>query len=91
MNLQEQETTINFDRSSPTAEIYTADPAMIRRYDKLASQTPVFTCVKADKYGKWYECPKTMIKVKKPNELSSEKRAMLAERMKVARATKAVE
>jgi hypothetical protein len=76
---EEMETTINFDKSSPTASIYTADPAMIRKLDKL---TPYVQVVKQDEYGRWYECPKSMIKVQKPRLLSEEKRQELAERMR---------
>ena len=76
---EEMETTINFDRSSTTAEIYTSDPAMMRKLDKL---TPYVQAVKQDEYGKWYECPKSMIKVQKPRLLSEEKRQELAERMR---------
>ena len=80
--LEEMETIINYNRSSPTASIYTSDPVMMRRLDKLTEKTPLLTQVKADEYGRWYECPKTMIKVHAPRVLTEQESKKRASRMK---------
>ena len=79
---EEMETTINFDRSSDTANIYTTDPVMMRKMDKLAQETTVITMAKQDAYCREYECPKALIKVSKPRVISEEQRQELAERMR---------
>ena len=85
LSLAEMETTINFDRSSETANIYTTDPVMMRKLDKLARETPILQAKKIDEYSREYECPKSMIKIHKPRLYTGEKRKELSDRMKAAR------
>ena len=47
LTLQEQETSILFDRASDKATIYSADPAVIRRLKRL----PAYTLKREDKQG----------------------------------------
>lgn len=68
----EQETIIRYDRASDKASIYTADPVVMRRLDDLASKTSAVVEVRADDYGRWYECPKSMVKVQKPRQVTEE-------------------
>lgn len=62
----ERETIITFNEAEPDAEIYTASKTMMRKLDKLMSQTDVIRMVKEDEVSKTYICPKKMIKVHKP-------------------------
>lgn len=62
----ERETIITFNEAEPDAEIYTASKTMMRKLDKLMSQTDVIRMVKEDEVSKTYICPKKLIKVRKP-------------------------
>ena len=56
----EMETTIRWDRQERVAHIFTADPFMIRKFDKLCENSPqVWSCVWTDdKYeAKKYAVP----------------------------------
>lgn len=60
MKREEQETTICWDAAARTADIFSADPAIIRKLDKLAEQYPdTYRCTKIDTaYGnKFYTVP----------------------------------
>jgi len=64
---EEMETTIQYDRASGTASIYTADPARRARLDKFCEEYPdVYKKVKEDGDGAFYECPKRCIKFGRP-------------------------
>lgn len=78
-SLEEQETTINYDRSDDMARIYTADPMMMRKLDKIAAENAALAMKSQDEIGRWYECPKSWIKVQKPRQVSQETRDRLAE------------
>lgn len=65
----EMETTITFNRDEPNASIYTTDPVMLRKLDKLCSQTPVITVLREDEISKTYICPKKLVSVHKPRKL----------------------
>lgn len=80
LTLSEMETTMNFDRNSDTARIYTADPVMMRKMDKLALESACVQVVSHDEYSRTYICPKSWMKVHKPRQLSEERRAELAQR-----------
>lgn len=62
----EMETTITFNRYEPNARIYTADPVMLRKLDKLCSQNPVFSVLREDELSKTYSCPKKLVNIRKP-------------------------
>ena len=76
----ELETTINYNQDDKTATCYTCDMALIRRLDKLCDVSSEIAVSKTDDYSKTYIFPKKWVKIKKPRELSDEKRAELAER-----------
>ena len=78
--LAEMETVISYDRSSGTASIYTADPVVMRRLEKLCENAKEFLEVKRDEYGRWYQCPKALIGIRKPRQLSAELRENMAQR-----------
>ena len=76
----ELETTINYNQDDKTATCYTCDRALIRRLDKLCDVSSEIAVSKTDDYSKTNIFPKKWVKIKKPRELSDEKRAELAER-----------
>lgn len=90
----EQETTIGFNASEDTAELYTADPVWIRKMDKLVEQNPEqFKAGRSEYYqgkviAKRYSFPKRFITIRtrdKVLNLTEEQRQKAAERLKSAR------
>ncbi len=90
----EQEVTIGFNAAEDTAEIYTADPVWIRKFDKLVEQNlEQFKPGRAETYkgeivAKRYSFPKRFITIRSKDvkrELTSEQRAELAERLSKVR------
>lgn len=69
MTREEQETTICWSAATKTADIFTADPAVIRKLDRLTAQHPeAYRCIKEDTKngGKFYEVPAGFIRFGKP-------------------------
>ena len=78
----EQETVINTNQEDKTASIYTCEPPMIRKMDKLALSDPRIQLVGESDGCKTYEIPKAGVKIRLPRILSSAKRAELSKRAK---------
>lgn len=87
----EQEVVISFNAAEETAELYTADPAWIRKMDKLVQQNPeqfnpgrVDTC-QGEIVAKRYTFPKRFASIRskdvRPN-LTDEQREQRRENMK---------
>lgn len=78
----EQETTINFNNEESTAEIYKADPVVMRKLDKLCEERPdLYQCTEVTQtgIGKMYTCPKKLIRFANPRVYTEEqKKAMTA-------------
>lgn len=72
----EQETIINYNREEKIAEIYTRDPIVMRKLEKLAEKYPKHYILKSkDEYGCVYECPKKLIRFGAPaKELTEEEK-----------------
>ena len=89
MTREEQETSINMIVADTHADIYTSDPVMIRRMDRLVTEHPdVFEMVRQDEVGKTYRCPKKCVRVSPPRvgrTLTDEQRQAAAERLRKAR------
>ena len=71
----EQETYIRWDAEEQTAHIDTANPATIRKLDKLTEEYPeAYKCVRVDTayLAKWYTVPASLIRFGKP--VSQERR-----------------
>ena len=93
---EEQEVIITTSAADELAEVYTADPIYIRRFDRKVEQDPEHYKVKSrNAYSATYTMPKRLLQVRTPSaprELTDEQRAELRERMKklqVARQNKA--
>ena len=86
--LYEQETSIMWDEEEKIARIYTASPAMIRKFDNLSANYPdAYKCVweQDDGLAKKYEVSKRFIRFGKPaseakKEAGRKIAAMMAER-----------
>lgn len=63
----EQETIVNANAEDKLAEVYTADPVMIRKLDKKVKQYPdVYKVIKEDDVSKTYEFPKKLLRFGAP-------------------------
>ena len=77
MNLTryEQEVVINLNADEDTATLYSANPAWIRKMDKLVQEYPdVFILKRQTEISKTYELPKKLVRIGKPRTLSSEQK-----------------
>ena len=87
--LDEQETNIGFLRNEDTARIYTADTTVMTKLDKLVESNPdTWKLVRADDYGKTYECPKKLVSFRATiikRELTDEQKQALIHRMQKSR------
>ena len=88
----EQEVTLTFDAEDGNAKLYTANPAWIRKMDKLTAANPEeFQMVKewkvdGETVSKTYRFPKDLISIRSGHrKLSEEQRAALAEHAKRGR------
>ena len=63
----EQETIVNANAGEKLAELYTADPAMIRKMDKKVEQYPEsYKLIKQDDISKTYQFPKKLLRFGAP-------------------------
>lgn len=80
---EEQETIINFCAAEQTATLYTRDPAVMRKIDKLVIEHPdIYRCTGETDIDKTYEMPKSSVSYRKPRRLSEDQRKAARERMK---------
>ena len=91
--LEEQETTINMfpKKISDRAEIYTCDPLMINRLNKLVSRNPdQVEVLSDDQYGMTVSVDRKWIKISAPRRvtMTDEQRKASAERLSLARKEK---
>lgn len=84
-SLSEQETNINYDRSESLATVFTANPAVVRKLDKLmASRGNEMILVHKTIATRTYQIPKKWVKIRPSMIISEEKRKELSERGKLA-------
>ena len=98
LNAYERETIISLCDGEDTATVYTASPKWMRKFDKLSSENPeefkeLTERRQFDDEGvvsKMYTMPKECVSSRRGRQkLSEEQRAVMAERMKALRASKA--
>lgn len=67
----EQETVINFNAEEDTASIYTADPVMIRRLDRLTETHPQhYQLINRTDISKTYACNKALVNLRRPQRIN---------------------
>lgn len=86
------ETIINFNAEEKTANCFTLDKTMKRRWEKLIEERPeeVNVIQRSDDLLE-IEVPKKWVKVKPPRKVSDEQKAAASERLKAAREKKIFE
>lgn len=84
VNLEEQETVINFSRTEDKAMLYTSDRTWMTKMDKLVKSNPkMFKVVEENEISKRYEFPKSLLTVRKGYvNLTEEQRKARSEMMK---------
>lgn len=95
----EQETLISFNAAEDMAELYTADPVMIRRMDKIVEKNPeqfkseVHSRYKEEVYAMNYIFPKRFVSIRTKDvtrTLSEEQRKECGERLREYKQSKHV-
>lgn len=76
----EQETIINYNQAEGNASVYTFDPALIRRMEKLLGSTTVVSVLRKGEGWAEYLVPKKWVKVSPPRSYAPEKREELRKR-----------
>jgi len=74
LSLLEQETIINYNNAEKEASVYTCDPALMTKLERLAKRDSHIKLESQDKYSKTYSCPKKTIKIHVAPKLSEEER-----------------
>ncbi len=82
--LYEQETTITHMCGDGNAEVYSCEPSMLKRLEKLAKQSPDVLLKRSDCFGMIYAVPWSFIRVTTPHKLhlSEKERRARSNRMK---------
>ena len=79
----EQETIINYNVAEQKASVYTADPNMIKRMDRLVTQFPdTFKAEQETEISKTYLVPKDYIKIRRPRNISDAQKEQARAKMK---------
>ena len=96
LNYDERETHITWTFDDQTASIYTIDPSVIRKLDKMVARCP--ECYKLDHEDDWkgnracyYKVPSKLISFRTPSvprQLTDEQRQAAAERLRKVRENK---
>lgn len=80
----EMETIINFNADEQMATVYTADPAVMRKFDSLVIDFPnTFKCIKVNSISKTYEMLKNAVTYCKQGRLTKEQREAAKQRMEI--------
>ena len=84
LNSIERETIITFNETPEPAEVFTHNPAMIRRLDALHEEGEPVEVVRVESVNgvnlREYRVPKSWISVRRPRRVSEEQRKAMSER-----------
>lgn len=89
INVDEQETVINFGRTDDNIILYTSDKTWMTKMDKLVESNPDdFSVIEETEVSKRYSFPKSLLTIRRGKmKLTEEDKRAKAERMKMNRAT----
>lgn len=86
------ETIINFNAEEKTANCFTLDKTVKRKWEKLIGERPEeVKVIRKSEDVLEIQVPKKWVKVKPPRQLSDEQRAAASDRLKAAREKKLFE
>ena len=85
LNSVERETIITFNETQEPAEVFTYNPAMIRRLDELHEAGEAVEIVRAESVNgislREYRVPKKWVSVRRPRRYSDEQKAAMGARL----------
>ena len=79
----EQETVVNYNNEEKTATVYTADPVVMRKLDKMVDKFPEDYIVIAEtSNSKTYKFSKKLIQYRNPIHLTEEQKEVRRQQLK---------
>ena len=88
---QEMETIVNYNNGEKMAEVYSADPVVMRKLDDLCSRFPEdYECIKRDEWSATYRFSKKLVQFRTPVHLTEEQKELARQNLAKANAKKEV-
>lgn len=85
----EMETIVNYNNGEKMAEVYSADPVVMRKLDDLCSRFPEdYECVKRDEWSATYRFSKKLVQFRTPVHLTEEQKELARQNLAKANAKK---
>lgn len=79
LTMLEQETIVNYNLGEKLAEVYTADPNVIRKLDKLVAKYPdAYKVIREDDVSKTYQFSKKLVSFRNPPKVYTEEEKEIA-------------
>lgn len=86
---QEMETIVNYNNGEKMAEVYSADPVVMRKLDDLCSRFPEdYECIKRDEWSATYRFSKKLVQFRTPVHLTEEQKELARQNLAKANAKK---
>lgn len=85
----EMETIVNYNNGEKMAEVYSADPVVMRKLDDLCSRFPEdYECLKRDEWSATYRFSKKLVQFRTPVHLTEEQKELARQNLAKANAKK---
>jgi len=85
----EMETIVNYNNGEKMAEVYSADPVVMRKLDDLCSRFPEdYECIKRDEWSATYRFSKKLVQFRTPVHLTEEQKELARQNLAKANAKK---
>ena len=85
----EMETIVNYNNGEKMAEVYFADPVVMRKLDDLCSRFPEdYECIKRDEWSATYRFSKKLVQFRTPVHLTEEQKELARQNLAKANAKK---
>lgn len=89
LTMLEQETIVNYNLGEKMADVYTADPVVMRKLDKLCEKFPEeYECYKRDEWSANYRFSKKLIQFRTPVHMTEEQKEIARQNLAKATAKK---
>lgn len=86
---QEMETIVNYNNGEKMADVYSADPVVMRKLDDLCSRFPEdYECIKRDEWSATYRFSKKLVQFRTPVHLTEEQKELARQNLAKANAKK---
>lgn len=85
----EMETIVNYNNGEKMAEVYSADPVVMRKLDDMCSRFPEdYECIKRDEWSATYRFSKKLVQFRTPVHLTEEQKELARQNLAKANAKK---